>query len=441
VESAPGKGSRFWFTGIFQRTSEERPLSPMESRAHVLEGRLALVVDDNTSNRLIVRELLTDWRLEVDEADEAEAAMKRVAAAADAGRPYDVVLLDLAMPGRDGLELASMIREQLRDEGPRLMLLTSAPVDTTELAEVGIKVSLAKPLSGSALFNGLVDCLADSYGAESLVPVPAEPPREHRGKHLLVVEDNEVNQIVALGVLETLGYTADVADDGALAVEMASGGAYDAILMDVQMPRMDGYDATRRIRRQEGTGQHVPIIAMTAAALEGERQKCLEAGMDDFLTKPIEPDRLDAALNHWLSAVGEGPTNGDETALVDGTEQRATVLDPARLAVLAEMGSGASSIVDKAVTNFISGASEALAEITTAVRRHDAGRLRSSSHRLKGSALNLGATAVAQLCLELELLGDAGDTSHAAALVGELEQALRNAADALRDYQDAALRS
>ena len=138
------------------------------------------------------------------------------------------------------------------------MLLTSAPVDTTALAEVGIKVSLAKPLSGSALFNGLVDCLADSYGAESLVPTPAEPPREHRGKHLLVVEDNEVNQIVALGVLETLGYTADVAEDGALAVEMASGGAYDAILMDVQMPSMDGYDATRGIRR---AGGHRPARA------------------------------------------------------------------------------------------------------------------------------------------------------------------------------------
>ena len=164
--------------------------------------------------------------------------------------------------------------------------------------------------------------------------------------------------------------------------------------------------------------------------------------MDDFLTKPIEPDRLDAALNHWLSGVGEGlAANEDETALADGTEQRATVLDLARLGVLAEMGSGASSIIDKAVTNFISGAQEALAEITTAVRRHDAGRLRSSAHRLKGSAMNLGAAAVAELCLELELLGDAGDASHAAALVGELEHALSNAADALRDYQDAALRS
>ncbi|MGZ4504899.1 MAG: response regulator [Nocardioidaceae bacterium] len=427
VFSEPGVGSTFWFTGRFQASGTTAASRP--SGQHVLHGRRALVVDDNESNRVVVAELLADWEMAVDEAPGADDALRKLRAARAAGAPYDVVLLDLLMPGRDGLQLAEAIRALTGSASPRLLLLSSTDdVDQERVRRAGISVNLTKPLARSALFDGLVDCLAESHGLSAVTRPAAQPHSAARGKHLLVVEDNEVNQVVALGVLEMLGYTADVAGDGRSGVERYAAGGYDAVLMDVQMPRMDGYAATRAIRAQETGRAHVPIIAMTAAAIEGEREKCLAAGMDDFLTKPLEPARLESTLRHWL-----GPGAAEEP--VD--EPDALVLDQGRLAMLEEMGEGAAALIDRAVANFITRAPEAMQDIRSAVDHRDPQELRMSSHRLKGSALNLGAASVGRLCLALEQLGDSGSTDGADRLLAELEQELDRAALALRDYQQA----
>ncbi len=424
VESVPGEGSRFWFTGWFE--TAEPPagaLAEVAARAHMLQHRRALVVDDNATNRLVVTELLRGWQMDVTETESADEALTVVLEAADRGRPFDVVLLDLAMPGRDGLTLATMINDLLRDAAPRLMLLTSMPVGDASLADAGIRLVLDKPLSRSALLDGLADCLAEAHGAQVVAASVAQRAREPRGRRILVVEDNEVNQLVALGVLESLGYDADIAEDGEVAVAMAAPGRYDAILMDVQMPRLDGYAATRAIRAAE-VGRRVPIVAMTAAAVEGEREACLAAGMDDFLTKPLEPQVLEQALESWLAAPARQP-----------------VLDRSRLDTLTEMGPGAFALVDKAVQSFLAQAPEALDAIASAVGSGDAGLLRERAHKLKGSAQNLGATVVGDLCRDLELLGGAGDATAAGPLVAELGPALDAAAGALRRYQDALTRT
>jgi CheY-like chemotaxis protein len=324
-----------------------------------------------------------------------------------------------------------MIRSETPEPWPKMLLLTSPEgVDAVQMAGAGVWVSLTKPVSRSALFDGVVDCLAEKGGLKD-VHQDAQLASQQRDEHLLVVEDNQVNQLVALGVLEALGYTADVAVDGIEAVRMAHEKHYDGILMDVQMPRMDGYAATREIRAQEPHGQRMAIIAMTAAAVEGERDKCLAAGMDDFLTKPLEPKLLEVSLDHWLATAaardGRGPDRHDPPPVV---------LDTGRLATLTAMGPAASIVVDRAISNFINTAAAALDELRTAVEACDAGQLRMASHKLRGSALNLGADAVGQMCLELEQLGEAGDTTTAHPRLTSLQSALDEAADALRDYRD-----
>jgi signal transduction histidine kinase/DNA-binding response OmpR family regulator len=440
VRSEPGVGSTFWFTGRFA-TGQPTPDTP--ARHDTLPGRRALVVDDSANNRLIVSELLRDWGIAVEEAADADAGLARVRAAADRRAPFDVVLLDLCMPGRDGLELATMIRARhARGDVPvpRLLLLTSTDEpDQPRLQEAGIAGVLTKPLSRPALYDELVRCLTGAGRLAGTTRTGAVPVVEDRGQRLLVVEDNEVNQLVALGVLETLGYAADVAVDGAEAVRMSAAIRYDAILMDVQMPRMDGYAATRAIRSRDAGGPRVPIVAMTAAAIAGERDKCLAAGMDDFLTKPLDPSRLEATLRHWLTGSPDGAGPDPVGTAPEPPGGQPVVLDQARLAMLLEMGPGAAALVDKAVTNFMAGADAALAEIRGAVEAADAELLRTSAHRLKGSALNLGAAAVGALCLELELHGDSGDPAAAGPRLPELALALDAATAALRDYQDSVL--
>ena len=264
----------------------------------------------------------------------------------------------------------------------------------------------------------------------------AEPRRSDglRHGHVLLVEDNEVNQLVALGFLESLGYTADVAGNGEEAVARAQDATYDAVLMDLQMPVLDGFAATRRIRAAED-GRRVPIIAMTASAFEGEREKCLAAGMDDFLTKPVDSSRLASVLRAHADEAGPAsapPVGSPRVAPVVAT---GGVLDARRIEELLEMGVGAEVLVHRAVDNFVSRVPETVAGLQAAVARDDGDELRALAHRLKGSALNLGAARVAEVSLALEETGREGCAEEAAPLLAELEAALGEASAALESYR------
>jgi PAS domain S-box-containing protein len=313
VDSAPGQGSTFWFTAWFGETEPEAA----EPAAPALAGYRVLVVDDNAHNRQILAEQLSVWGTRVSTAPDADSAVVAARTAAADGDPYHLVLLDMAMPGRDGLDLAREIHADRALAAASLVLLTSsAEPPAGALSEAGIVDCLTKPLTATDLRETVVRVLgrhleegaaggsastgSASTGSASAVVEAADPRGTAGGRgRVLVVEDNPVNQLVACGILESLGYTVDTAEDGQEAVEMWRTGSYAAVLMDVQMPRLDGYGATRAIRSAEPAGQRVPVLAMTAAAVEGEREKCLAAGMDDFLTKPVDPAALAGVLERW----------------------------------------------------------------------------------------------------------------------------------------------
>jgi len=259
-----------------------------------------LVVDDNQTNRLILHDQLTAWGMTVDLVDNGPAALEELARAAAAGTPYDLGVLDLCMPDMDGMELARRVTATPELGGVGMVLLTSGPdLVAAEAGVAGFAAMMSKPVQLSRLYATLLDVVA-AAPARTPEPAPARPAApEHRG-HVLVVEDVELNQIVAAGVLESLGYHVDLADDGLAGYEAAIAGRYDAVLMDVQMPGMDGFEATRAIRRHEGDHRHTPVIAMTAGAIEGDRERCLAAGMDDYLSKPISPDLVAATLDRWV---------------------------------------------------------------------------------------------------------------------------------------------
>ena len=236
-----------------------------------------------------------------------------------------------------------------------------------------------------------------------------EPASTHR---VLVVEDNPINQLVAVGLLRALGYATTTADDGEVAVaEMRSGG-YDAVLMDVQMPRMDGYAATRAIRAEQSV--HIPVIAMTAAAVEGERERCLAAGMDDFLTKPVDPSALTAVLDRWLGhAEGSGVRRTLRPVSVNGDRASSPIdgLATERLDELRDLDPDNTAYLDRAIGNFIRNTPTTLESIRQAIADGDAEALKQVSHKLAGGALNLGVTAAGRTAQQIELVADTGSTT------------------------------
>ena len=274
-----------------------------------------LVVDDNETNRRIVHEQVVPWDMKNGTADGGQSALSMLRAAAEKGEPYDLAILDLDMPEMDGMELASRIKADPAIASTRLILLTSLGLrgEAEQARRVGFSDYLTKPVRQSKLY----DTIATAMGAlpfeeederrterretlivsrDSIQEDEAHTRERLRRAHVLVAEDNAVNQKVAVRMLEKLGYRADVAANGLEAVEALSRIPYAAVLMDVQMPEMNGYEATARIRRREGSKHRTPIIAMTANALEGDREKALETGMDDYVPKPVKPDALEAAL-------------------------------------------------------------------------------------------------------------------------------------------------
>jgi signal transduction histidine kinase/DNA-binding response OmpR family regulator len=303
VESEKDSGSRFWFTALFREaTGKRRPSQPAVS----LTGTSVAVVDDNRTNRAILERYLKSWGMRERSFESGPEALREMQDAARGDDGFDVAIVDMMMPGMDGRTVADQIRGDERLKELVVILLTSAGQSDTPVP--GVDAELVKPVRPSQLFDVLHTLLSErslrherpsaSDGAGVEVG-PMDPAR--KGSRVLVVEDNAANLKVTVRMVERLGYRADVANNGVEAVSILQRVPYDAVLMDCQMPEMDGYEATRRIRSHEDAGRHVPIIAMTAAALAGDRERCLAAGMDDYLSKPVKLHVVAALLERWIA--------------------------------------------------------------------------------------------------------------------------------------------
>jgi signal transduction histidine kinase/DNA-binding response OmpR family regulator len=298
-ESEPGEGSNFWV----EVPLEIRPDVVEMDRTSILDmlrDLPVLIVDDNATNRKILERTLLEWEIAPALASSAEEGLAMLREAAEANRPYAIALLDFAMPEMNGVELA---RQMINDPAlakTRRALLTST--GTRGDARVGeMDAFLTKPVRQSALFDCIVSLAggAEVAKVKHISEVPAIAPASMGMQRLLLAEDNVVNQIVAKRMLETLGYVVDVVEDGQSAVNAATARPYALVLMDCQMPKMDGYNATRELRRLEGDDRHTPVVAMTSSAMQGDAERCFEAGMDGYLPKPVRVEDLKSAISRW----------------------------------------------------------------------------------------------------------------------------------------------
>jgi signal transduction histidine kinase/DNA-binding response OmpR family regulator len=307
VESEKDAGSRFWFTALFREGSRKAPSPPPTAS---LSGTSIAVVDDNRTNRTILERYLGSWGMRDRAFENGPQAMNELREAARGDDPFEVAIVDMMMPGMDGAAVAAEIRADPALKDMVVILLTSA--GHSEHPVPGIDVELVKPVRPSLLFDVLHSLLA-TKPAHANRQVMEEGPTDvdqasHRWARVLVVEDNIANLKVAVRMVEKLGYRADVAANGVEAVKVLGEVRYDAVLMDCHMPEMDGFEATRAIRRNEPEGRHTPVIAMTASALSGDRERCLAAGMDDYISKPIKLHVVAAVLERWLAS---SPLSGE----------------------------------------------------------------------------------------------------------------------------------
>jgi two-component system, sensor histidine kinase and response regulator len=425
VESQPGVGSTFWFTVVLgahpgnnSRGSEFQLLR--------LRGLPVLIVDDHATNRVILEEVWTNWGAHPSFVGCGPTALDALREATARGQPFSIVLIDGTMPGMDGLDLARQIRSEPVFAGVRLVLLTSAgrQDDRTLSRSLDISFCLTKPVRQSELFNVLMkvitplNCLQNTPLANQSLAAPPEPTQALPGLRILLAEDHPVNQKVAVRVLERLGHTAVIATDGNKAIAALDDGDFDGVLMDVQMPELDGFEAVKIIReREKATGEHLPIIALTAHAMQGDRERCLRAGFDDYVAKPIRQRDLEAALKTF----GEKRPNAPD-------------FDHSIVNQLNTICGGDDAFSRELAESFLESAPRILTGIDNALKLGDATMLSTEAHALLGISRTIGADVLAALCAEMENVVNQGDLAMAAivgARLGDAWEQVRTALERL----------
>jgi two-component system sensor histidine kinase/response regulator len=444
VHSEPGQGSTFWFTARLGRGRRRARYLPSLD----LRGRRMLVVDDSPSARNILATLLASMTFAVDTAESGQQALQMIADAEQDGRPYDVVLLDWHMPGLDGIETGRRLIARGMTSRPHRIMVTGYGREQVfrEAEGAGFDRVLVKPVCASVLFDTLIGLFGQQ--ATSLPQRSAGPPVPQRfdGARILLAEDNELNQQVAKGLLRLVGAEVVVAENGAIAVEMAAQVPVDLILMDMQMPVMDGLAATRCLREREQGGARIPILAMTANAMAGDRERCLEAGMDDHIAKPIDPEKLYAALLRWLPAFAhQAEAPSEPPAPQPASPEHG--LEP-----LQALGLNAETALQRLMHNwqwyedllrsFARQGSQPMQNLVAALRAGQREEAHRHAHTLKGIAATLGAESLRELSARLEgALSGQEDLGGLLALAEEgvqLQQRLAEGLQALLPAENAA---
>jgi CheY-like chemotaxis protein len=424
VESTPGVGSAFHFTGSFDRADVQEKRPPDGS----LTGLPVLIVDDNAVNRRILVEQVTRWRMAPTAVDDGEAALRALETAANADNPFALVLLDANMPNLDGFGVAEQIAQRPELGGATIMMLTSSGQygDSARCRALGISAYLTKPVKAADLLDAVVQAVkrttAHATGMPATPAAATSAETSARSMNILLAEDNIVNQQVAVGLLTKRGHRVTVADNGRRALELSGSERFDLILMDVQMPEMSGIEATEAIRaREQRTGQHVRIIAMTAHAMSGDRDRCLSAGMDGYLSKPVN--------QKMLYAVVEQESAGESRPPQAPARPSPPAMD--RQSALQRLG-GDEELLADVIRIFLEDCPKQLAAVRAAVEARNAAEIRSTAHALKGAASNLSATGLFEAAQVMERLGAESRLDAAQAAWRPLSAQAANVMDLLR---------
>jgi two-component system, sensor histidine kinase and response regulator len=411
VESGLGEGSRFWFALDLERGNEHLPSLKGASEEKPLRGIHILVVDDNATSRQILAHYLDSWSIKHDAAEDGFSGLDKLRQASAEGRPFAAAIIDMAMPGMDGLGLARKIKEDPMLAATHLVMLSSIGLGTKETLKVGIERCLIKPVRQSALFDALVITVVPALCRNTSEPQPRRGPY-FQGR-ILLVEDNRVNQLIVTQWLARFGLTPDIANNGREALAEMSRNDYDLIFMDCQMPEMDGYQATRAIREQESAGgeSRRAIVAMTAGAMREDRDLCLNAGMDDYVAKPLTREVLIAVLERWLHPADSdvapvlsvcGTEANEMPAIAAGNDGIRSPVDPTVLQDLREL---VEADFGELLNSFLDHTPRLLEELAEAIAEGDPGKQANATHPLKSSAAVFGAKGLATLAEEAEASG------------------------------------
>ena len=435
VNSVEGERTTFWFTVVLHRQPVHAELPQGEERE--IKGTHVLFVDDNATNRRLLSSLLDSWGCRYEEAHDAESALKKLYAAVDEGNPFTVALLDTYIPGMTGEELGKKIKEDpiLRDT--ILVMLTSLVQhgNATRLQEAGFAACLTKPIKQSSLYDILISVLAKKEHPvekpdESIITSHSVKDAGRQKIRILLAEDNVVNQKVAMKILEKFGYRADAVTNGHEAIKALESIPYDLVLMDCQMPEMDGY-ATTKIVRDMNTkilNRNVPIIAMTANVLPEDRNKCIESGMDDYLPKPVKPADLAECIHKWISS-SENAKRKIMASLV--TNPRDQVFDKEHLL---ERLMGDKAILPSIIEQFINDLPERIETLKKALHQDDALIVQIQAHSIESAAGNIGANALQGILLQIKTAARDKNLAKAASFTSALDEQLEILQQALSEY-------
>jgi CheY-like chemotaxis protein/HPt (histidine-containing phosphotransfer) domain-containing protein len=416
-----------------------------------------LVVDDNRTNRKILVHQTASWGMIPVEAESGAIALELLRSSIESGEPYDVALLDMMMPGMDGFELARAIKTDPQLSNVKLVLMPSFGQrgDGQAAREIGIAAYLMKPVRQSQLF----DCLATVMGEGETAALTTEQASSRlvtrhsleenkfaaAATRILIAEDNPVNQKVSKRQVENLGYRADVVENGIEALDALSKIPYDIVLMDCQMPHMDGYEATAEIRRrEEGTGNRTVIIAMTANALEGESEKCLAAGMNDYISKPVDVSELQKILKLWQpKSSGEGDdaeAGATKTDRLLPTLQDKPAAAPVDIKRLLEAASDDEELARELIEMYLKQMSEIIEKIDAAFLSQRADEINRLAHTAAGSSATIGAAALAAQLKELEQLSVSDEAENAVQLMTRIKTEITRVESFFKDLPSVAIK-
>jgi len=467
LDSTPGVGSTFWFDAIFEKQSLKKEIGSSVALPVNIKNLHILGVDDNTTNRMIITKMVESFGCRIETAASGSKALEMLQFAYNNGDPYQVVLLDMQMPDMDGEQTTREIKGDPLGKDINIIILTSMAQrgDAARLEAVGCSGYLPKPVKQSLLREALVAVLGQKRsrdGASRLVTRHLLSEQKRQGLRILLAEDNPVNQKLAVVLLQKAGFSVDVVENGLQVVGKVKEGKYNAVLMDVQMPEIDGLEATRRIRREAELGEHIPIIAMTAHALKGDRERCLKAGMDDYISKPLDPWVLLKILDQWMTTGPEEITQDDaknntesqdysvrpdafpfEESYLSPNEglfgenivasDRESVVEPVKpfvdevpelpldvKAALPRFDNDREFFLEMC-QDFMKNLPPRMEELRNSLQKKDSATFSRAAHNLKGVSVNFNAMAVNRIAAELEMIGRQDELDASGPLLDRLD--------------------